>query len=68
VAVVTRDGGKTWRRVSTGAERIREGHLTRVVFVDAEHGWIAGVGGIVPSDFPVQQRPHMISLIPNYVP
>ncbi|UCH36244.1 MAG: hypothetical protein JSV65_07795 [Armatimonadota bacterium] len=68
VAVVTGDGGKTWRRVSTGAEEIEDGHLTRVVFVDTEHGWIAGEGGIVPSDFPVQQRPHMISFILKYIP
>ena len=52
VAVVTRDGGEHWSRVTTGAEGIFDGHLTRVVFVDKDHGWATGEGGIQPSDFP----------------
>jgi photosystem II stability/assembly factor-like uncharacterized protein len=66
-ALHTRDGGKTWERVETGAEGIKNVELQRVIFVDKDHGWIAGEGGIRGSDTPPRPE-HMISFVLKYVP
>jgi photosystem II stability/assembly factor-like uncharacterized protein len=67
-ALHTQDGGKTWEWIETGAEGIKNVKLTRVVFFDKDHGWIAGEGGISPSDFPFQEPGHEISFVLKYVP
>jgi photosystem II stability/assembly factor-like uncharacterized protein len=66
-ALHTRDGGKIWERVETGAEGIKNVKLQRVIFVDKDHGWISGEGGIYPSDTPTRPG-HMISFVLKYVP
>ncbi|NIM07334.1 MAG: hypothetical protein GTO55_11680 [Armatimonadetes bacterium] len=68
VALRTRDGGKTWEQVETGTEGIKGVRLDRVVFIDEEHGWILGEGGIPPSDMPPQHPGHGISFILKYRP
>jgi photosystem II stability/assembly factor-like uncharacterized protein len=68
VAAHTRDGGKTWEIVKTGVEHIPDVHLFQVIFADEKHGWITGMGGIYPSDFPFQKPGHMISFVLKYVP
>ena len=68
LAVATSDGGRTWRRCTTGVEGVVHGMLRRVVFTDARHGWTAGRGGMWASDFPVQQEPHKLAFLLRYSP
>jgi photosystem II stability/assembly factor-like uncharacterized protein len=52
LALSTRDGGRTWTRLDTGAERIRNGCFDRVFFADDSHGWLCGGSGDQPIDYP----------------
>lgn len=42
LALRTVDGGKTWKRVRTGAETVKNGEFSHVDFVDEHHGWVVG--------------------------
>jgi photosystem II stability/assembly factor-like uncharacterized protein len=67
VAICTRDGGRTWRRDETGAEGITYGWFYRVLFVDENHGWLAGEGGQYETDTPELSEEHEVSFLLRYV-
>ena len=64
ILLSTKDGGKSWQKEESGIENVESGHLCRIVFLDAKHGWIIGDGGPYRNEIPGRR----ISFILKYVP
>jgi photosystem II stability/assembly factor-like uncharacterized protein len=68
LVIVSRDAGKTWDRVMTGAEAIEPvSELRHISAIDPNHIWIGGEGGIHGSDMPPTTEKKM-SFVLQYVP
>jgi photosystem II stability/assembly factor-like uncharacterized protein len=71
IIIHTTDGGANWQlswREPISHNRGHRGDISRVIFPDANTGWVLGESGITPSNPPFARRQDMTDFIMKYVP